>query len=115
LTCLQGFDALADDTTVPSFGPRMRCAHCRKLGATAVPNWIEPADRLKIKGRLSAMMLARLTSDAASCPPAAYRDGVRGVAFCDVGTGDQSRVPAFPTFYGYGTSCQMMPGRGAAR
>jgi hypothetical protein len=35
-----------DDATVPSFGPRMRCSRWGKLGATAVPNWIEQADRL---------------------------------------------------------------------
>ena len=39
-------DDWPDDTTVPSFGPRMRCSRCGKLGATAVPNWIERADRL---------------------------------------------------------------------
>jgi hypothetical protein len=36
-------DDWPDYATVPSFGPRMRCG---KLGATAVPNWIERADRL---------------------------------------------------------------------
>jgi hypothetical protein len=30
-----------DDATVPSFGPRRRCSRCGKLGAMAVPNWIE--------------------------------------------------------------------------
>jgi hypothetical protein len=30
---------------LPSFGPRMRCSRCGKLGPTAVPNWIERADR----------------------------------------------------------------------
>jgi hypothetical protein len=39
-------DGWPDDATVPSFGPRMRCSRCGKLGATAVPNWIERADRL---------------------------------------------------------------------
>ena len=39
-------DDWPDDATVPSFGPRMRCGQCGKLGATAVPNWIERADRL---------------------------------------------------------------------
>jgi hypothetical protein len=39
-------DGWPDDATVPSFGPRMRCGRCGKLGATAVPNWIEQADRL---------------------------------------------------------------------
>jgi hypothetical protein len=38
-------DDWPDDATVPSFGPRMRCGRCGKLGATAVPNWIERADR----------------------------------------------------------------------
>jgi hypothetical protein len=28
-------DDWPDDATVPSFGPRMRCSHCCKLGATA--------------------------------------------------------------------------------
>jgi hypothetical protein len=39
-------DDWPDDATVPSFGPRMRCTRCGKLGATAIPNWIEQADRL---------------------------------------------------------------------
>jgi hypothetical protein len=34
-------DDWPDDATVPSFGPRMRCSACGKVGATAVPNWIE--------------------------------------------------------------------------
>jgi hypothetical protein len=34
------------DAPVPSFGPRIRCSRCGKLGAAAVPNWIERADRL---------------------------------------------------------------------
>jgi hypothetical protein len=37
-------DDWPDDATVPSFGSRMRCG--RKLGATALRNWIERADRL---------------------------------------------------------------------
>jgi hypothetical protein len=37
-------DAHPDDVTVPSFGPRMRCSKCGKLGATAIPNWIERRD-----------------------------------------------------------------------
>jgi hypothetical protein len=41
-----GMDDRPDDATVPSFGPRMRCSRCGKLGATAVPNWIERADKL---------------------------------------------------------------------
>jgi hypothetical protein len=39
-------DDWPDDAPVPSFGPRMRCSHCGKLGATAIPNWVETADRL---------------------------------------------------------------------
>jgi hypothetical protein len=39
-------DDWPDDAPVPSFGPRMRCSRCGKLGATAAPNWIERADRL---------------------------------------------------------------------
>jgi hypothetical protein len=34
-------DAWPDGVPVPSFGPRMRCG---KLGATAIPNWIERPD-----------------------------------------------------------------------
>jgi hypothetical protein len=37
-------DAHPDDVPVPSFGPRMRCSKCGKLGATAIPNWKERAD-----------------------------------------------------------------------
>jgi hypothetical protein len=44
--CAVSMDDWPDDATVPSFGPRMRCSRCGKLGATAVPNWIERADRL---------------------------------------------------------------------
>jgi hypothetical protein len=57
-------DDWPDDDTVPSFGPRMRCSRCGQLGATAVPNWIERADRLSGSGR--AMMVARLTAER--CP-----------------------------------------------
>jgi hypothetical protein len=39
-------DCWPNDATVPSFGPRMGCSHCGKLGATAMPNRIERADRL---------------------------------------------------------------------
>jgi hypothetical protein len=39
-------DAWSDDVTVPSFGPRMRCTKCGKLGADARPNWIEQRDYL---------------------------------------------------------------------
>jgi hypothetical protein len=39
-------DERPDDGPVPSFGQRMRCGRCGKFGATAVPNWIERADRL---------------------------------------------------------------------
>ena len=39
-------DAWPDDVPVPSFRPRWRCSQCGKLGATAIPNWIERADRL---------------------------------------------------------------------
>jgi hypothetical protein len=39
-------DDWPDDATVPSFGPGMRCTRCGKLAATAIPNWIERADRL---------------------------------------------------------------------
>jgi hypothetical protein len=39
-------DDWPDEATVPSFGPRMRCTSCGKLGAAAVPNWIERTDRL---------------------------------------------------------------------
>jgi hypothetical protein len=28
-----------DDTTVPSFGPRMRCSKCGHLGANVRPEW----------------------------------------------------------------------------
>jgi hypothetical protein len=38
-------DLWPDDVPVPSFGPRMRCTKCGKLGATAIPNWIERRDR----------------------------------------------------------------------
>jgi hypothetical protein len=31
--------------------PRMRCGHCGKLRAAAVPNWIEQADRLPGNGQ----------------------------------------------------------------
>ena len=37
-------DAWADDVPVPSFGPRMRCRKCGKLGADARPNWSERHD-----------------------------------------------------------------------
>jgi hypothetical protein len=36
-----GADQWPDDVPVPSFGPRMRCTKCGKLGATAIPNWVE--------------------------------------------------------------------------
>lgn len=34
-------DRFADDLTVPSFGPRLRCVQCGHLGADARPNWNE--------------------------------------------------------------------------
>src|SRR5258706_16163230 len=37
-------DTWLDDVPLPSFGPRMRCTKCGKLGATAIPNWKERAD-----------------------------------------------------------------------
>jgi hypothetical protein len=37
-------DAWPDDVPVPSFGSRMRCTKCGKLGATVIPNWIERRD-----------------------------------------------------------------------
>jgi hypothetical protein len=39
-------DNWPDEATVPSFGPRMRSSRCGKLGATAIPNWIDRADTL---------------------------------------------------------------------
>ena len=43
-------DAHPDDIPVPSFGPRMRCTKCGKLGATAIPNWIERPDPIASAG-----------------------------------------------------------------
>src|SRR5712692_2041327 len=37
-------DTWPDDVPLPSFGPRMRCTKCGKLGATAIPNWKERRD-----------------------------------------------------------------------
>ena len=34
-------DSYADDVSVPSFGPRMRCERCKHLGADVRPNWNE--------------------------------------------------------------------------
>jgi len=34
-------DHLADDVSVPSLGPRMRCEKCGQRGADARPNWNE--------------------------------------------------------------------------
>jgi len=39
-------DRWPDDVPVPSFGPRLRCTRCGKLGAAARPNWIERRDYL---------------------------------------------------------------------
>jgi hypothetical protein len=43
LTAARCRSAGPDDAMVPSFGPRMRCSRCGKLGATAIPNWVERA------------------------------------------------------------------------
>jgi hypothetical protein len=59
-------DDWPDDATVPSFGPRRRCSCCGKLGATAVPNWIERADRLP--GRLPTMMLSHRAPERCLAP-----------------------------------------------
>ena len=37
-------DRWPDEVPVPWFGPRMRCTKCGRLGATAIPNWIERQD-----------------------------------------------------------------------
>jgi hypothetical protein len=34
-----------DDVSVPAFGPRMVCASCGTVGADALPNWREQAER----------------------------------------------------------------------
>ena len=47
-------DAHPDDVPVPSFGPRMRCTKCGKLGATAIPNWKERADYMPGGARYKA-------------------------------------------------------------
>ena len=47
-------DAHPDDVPVPSFGPRMRCTKCGKLGATAIPNWKERADYMPGGARYQA-------------------------------------------------------------
>jgi hypothetical protein len=44
-------DDWPDDATVLSFGPRMRCSSCGKLGATAIPNWIGRTDTLPGRAR----------------------------------------------------------------
>jgi hypothetical protein len=52
-------DDWPDDAAVPSFGPRMRCSRCGKLGATAVPK-LDRAGR-QITGRLLALTWPRRT------------------------------------------------------
>jgi hypothetical protein len=61
--------------TLPSFGPRIRCSRRGKLGATAVPNWIERADGLpaapgddlsRVAGALPACLLPVTTRNAAA-------------------------------------------------
>jgi hypothetical protein len=45
-------DSYGDEVEVPSFGPRMRCTNCGKLGTDARPNWKERPERESLTGTL---------------------------------------------------------------
>jgi hypothetical protein len=73
---------------VPSFGPRMRCSRCGKLGATAVPNWIERAGRLPgrqammreaVGGRFTIAFRMKNAKSLESTPFLLKIAGVRGL------------------------------------
>jgi hypothetical protein len=68
-------DDWPDEAPVRSFGPRMRCSSCGKLGATAVPNWVERADRLPGGAPLSRRTptLSQMSRGRAAQPAAEVR------------------------------------------
>jgi hypothetical protein len=39
--CMLDMSRFGDDVTVPSFGPRLRCERCGRVGADVRPNWSE--------------------------------------------------------------------------
>jgi hypothetical protein len=75
VTCLRcghhtevNVDAWPDAKPVPSFGPRMRCSCCDKVGATAIPNWKERPDYVPGGARYEPRVHTRTTSGRGSDP-----------------------------------------------
>lgn len=76
-----------EDATAPSVGPCVRCSRCGKLGATAVPNWIE---------RYASVSTTRMWGPyIISVRSTYFRPVATGSPRCKIGWWNNRAIPVF--------------------